>query len=82
MAINSNRLDTLMPGRAMPRGRARAEATKPFLARVRAAVRGSMTLRHRRQRRRGPADREAFAAPFTAGITRGATLFVDHRRRG
>ena len=82
MAFNSNRLDTLMPGRAMPRGRAPAESAKPFLARVGAAVRRSMTLRHGRQRRRGPADREAFAASFTAGITRGVTLFGDNRRRG
>ena len=81
MAVSSNRLDTL-PGSAMPRGRARAASTKPFLARVLAAVRRSTTASQGRHRRQGPADRETFAASFAAGITRGASMFVDNRRRG
>jgi hypothetical protein len=81
MAISSNRLDAL-PRSTTPRGRTPAASTKPFLARVLAAVRRSTTAPHGRHRRHGQADREMFAASFAAGITRGASMFVDNRRRG
>jgi hypothetical protein len=79
MAITSNRLDVL-PGSAMPRGHAPVAPTKPLLARVLAAVRRSTTAPQGRHRRQAPADRETFAASFAAGITRGASVFVDRRR--
>lgn len=81
MAMTSYRLDTTMPGGATARGRARPVSTKPLLSRVLAAARRSTSMRQGSHRRPGPADPGAFAACWTAGLTRGASLFVDNRHR-
>jgi len=81
MAVTGNRLETALPGTARARSRTRAGSTKPFLTRVLAAVRRSMSVQQARHRRPGPADRGTMAAAWAAGLTRGATLFVDNRRR-
>ena len=82
MAITSNRLGTTMPGGATAGGRVGPVSTKPFLIRVLAAVRRSMSMRQGRHRRPGPGDRGAFAASWTGGITHGVSMLFDDRRRG
>jgi hypothetical protein len=82
MAITSNPLGTRMPGSAAGRDHARPVSRTPLLGRVLAAVRHSLSMQQGRHRRPGPADRGALAASWTAGITRGTSLFVDDRRRG
>jgi len=80
MAITDSGLNTAMPGGARARSGIRRASRKPFLNRILAAVRRSMSVQSARHRRPGPADPGAFAASLTAGLTRGTSMLVDRRR--